>query len=42
MNIIDKLPDDILAIIFYYVNDKQKIFLNKSFYNLYYIFELYT
>ena len=37
MNIIDKLPADILAIIFYYVNDKQKIFLNKSFYNLYYI-----
>tara|TARA_B100001059_G_C17756307_1_gene540102 strand:- start:818 stop:1222 length:405 start_codon:yes stop_codon:yes gene_type:complete len=33
---IDKLPDDILPIIFSYVNEKQKIFLNKTFYNKYY------
>lgn len=33
---IDKLPDDILTIIFSYVNEKQKIFLNKTFYNKYY------
>ena len=38
MNIIDKLPDDILAIIFSYVNEKQKIFLNKTLYNKYYIY----
>jgi len=32
MNIIERLPNDILEIIFYYLNIRQKIFLNKKFY----------
>ena len=35
MDITKNLPDDILIIIFDYVNPKQKIFLNKIFYNKY-------
>jgi hypothetical protein len=32
INIIDDLPNEILDIIFYYLNAKEKIFLNKKYY----------
>jgi hypothetical protein len=32
INIIDDLPNEILDIIFYYLNTREKIFLNKKYY----------